>query len=274
MGCGSASTPHGRPPLPEWLPDLRLEGIHVGKATVDLEAHRRLDGSTSFHSRGEGLTASRAAATSAGVVRKPRRACCSRAPLPDRLSFPCLRLAPCLSCAPAARPGGHDPVAVRSATSDLLWQSCPVRRDRACDHPPAHEIGDPAPAMAKLCQDRHRVLSKTRRGAFAARGRRRQPNRIPELAYRAKCGVWCVPEELTCQQVGIVEYLAVVMNWSTRNAGLFEASDPQLGALSSRLSLDLRDQRVSVVESAVRVLISLIPFEVLQLEGTAKSRPT
>src|SRR5437588_4458319 len=69
---------------------------------------------------GEGLTASRAAATSAGVVRKPRRACCSRAPLPDRLSFPCLRLAPCLSCAPAARPVEHDPVAVRSATSDLL----------------------------------------------------------------------------------------------------------------------------------------------------------
>src|SRR5438105_2638392 len=27
------------PHLPEWLPDLRLEGIHVGKATVDLEGH-------------------------------------------------------------------------------------------------------------------------------------------------------------------------------------------------------------------------------------------
>src|SRR2546428_11129339 len=113
----------------------------------------------------------------------------------------------------------------------------------------------------------------TRRGAVAARGRRRQPDRIPELAYRAKRGVLCVPEELTCQQVGIIEYLAVVVNWSTGNASLFEASDPMLCDLSSRLSLDLWDQRVSVLESAVRVLISLIPFQVLQLESTAKSRP-
>jgi glycogen debranching enzyme len=42
------------PHLPDWLPDLRLEGIHVGEATVDLEAHRQLDGSTSFRAQTSG----------------------------------------------------------------------------------------------------------------------------------------------------------------------------------------------------------------------------
>lgn len=42
------------PHLPEWLPDLRLDGIHVGEATVDLEVRRQSKGATWFHAETRG----------------------------------------------------------------------------------------------------------------------------------------------------------------------------------------------------------------------------
>jgi hypothetical protein len=42
------------PHLPDWLPDLQLEGIHVGEATVDLEARRQVEGSTRVKARTRG----------------------------------------------------------------------------------------------------------------------------------------------------------------------------------------------------------------------------
>lgn len=36
------------PHLPPWLPDLRLEGVRVGRATLDLEFRRRPDGTTVY----------------------------------------------------------------------------------------------------------------------------------------------------------------------------------------------------------------------------------
>ncbi|GAA4578255.1 glycogen debranching N-terminal domain-containing protein [Micromonospora coerulea] len=49
------------PHLPEWLPDLRLEGVRVGGATVDLTVRRRRGGRTSISARGDRLA----------VVRRP-----------------------------------------------------------------------------------------------------------------------------------------------------------------------------------------------------------
>ncbi|WP_406044950.1 hypothetical protein OG799_11040 [Micromonospora sp. NBC_00898] len=49
------------PHLPEWLPDLRLEGVQVGGATVDLTVRRRRGGRTSITARGDRLA----------VVRRP-----------------------------------------------------------------------------------------------------------------------------------------------------------------------------------------------------------
>ncbi|MFC4017112.1 glycogen debranching N-terminal domain-containing protein [Micromonospora sp. GCM10011542] len=49
------------PHLPEWLPDLRLEGVQVGGATVDLTVRRRRGGRTSITVRGDRLA----------VVRRP-----------------------------------------------------------------------------------------------------------------------------------------------------------------------------------------------------------
>ncbi|MEH0844956.1 glycogen debranching N-terminal domain-containing protein [Micromonospora sp. CPCC 205711] len=40
------------PHLPEWLPDLTLEGVQVGRATVDLTVRRRRGGRTSIRARG------------------------------------------------------------------------------------------------------------------------------------------------------------------------------------------------------------------------------
>jgi glycogen debranching enzyme len=53
------------PHLPEWLPDLRLEGVRVGGATVDLTVRRRRGGRTSVRVRGDRL---------AVVRRAPRQA--------------------------------------------------------------------------------------------------------------------------------------------------------------------------------------------------------
>ncbi|MFG2057601.1 glycogen debranching N-terminal domain-containing protein [Micromonospora sp. NPDC048930] len=53
------------PHLPEWLPDLRLEGVRVGRATVDLTVRRRRGGRTSVSARGDRL---------AVVRRAPRQA--------------------------------------------------------------------------------------------------------------------------------------------------------------------------------------------------------
>lgn len=39
------------PHLPAWIPSLRLEGIQVGQARIDLEFIRKQDGSTQYHVR-------------------------------------------------------------------------------------------------------------------------------------------------------------------------------------------------------------------------------
>lgn len=46
------------PHLPEWLPDLRLEGVRVGEATLDLEFHRTPEGKTRYdaHRREGGVS--------------------------------------------------------------------------------------------------------------------------------------------------------------------------------------------------------------------------
>lgn len=36
------------PHLPEWLPDLRLEGVRVGASRLDLAFHRAPDGTTRY----------------------------------------------------------------------------------------------------------------------------------------------------------------------------------------------------------------------------------
>jgi glycogen debranching enzyme len=41
------------PQLPEWLPDLQLEGVQVGGAVFDLEVRRRRDGRTVVRTRGD-----------------------------------------------------------------------------------------------------------------------------------------------------------------------------------------------------------------------------
>ncbi|MFE9657208.1 glycogen debranching N-terminal domain-containing protein [Micromonospora sp. NPDC006431] len=56
------------PHLPEWLPDLRLEGVQVGGATVDLTVRRRRGGRTSISARGDRLA----------VIRRPPRQAVSR----------------------------------------------------------------------------------------------------------------------------------------------------------------------------------------------------
>lgn len=43
------------PHLPDWLPDLRLEGVRVGRATVDLTVRRRRGGRVSVRTRGDRL---------------------------------------------------------------------------------------------------------------------------------------------------------------------------------------------------------------------------
>ncbi|MFR9775621.1 glycogen debranching N-terminal domain-containing protein [Micromonospora sp. MS34] len=49
------------PHLPEWLPDLRLEGVRVGRATVDLTVRRRRGGRASVRTRGDRLVVVRRA---------------------------------------------------------------------------------------------------------------------------------------------------------------------------------------------------------------------
>ena len=39
--------------LPEWLPDLQLEGVQVGGAVFDLEVRRRRDGHAVLRTRGD-----------------------------------------------------------------------------------------------------------------------------------------------------------------------------------------------------------------------------
>src|SRR5262249_54059078 len=41
------------PHLPEWLPDLTLEGVQVGGATFDLDVRRRRHGRLSVRTRGD-----------------------------------------------------------------------------------------------------------------------------------------------------------------------------------------------------------------------------
>jgi glycogen debranching enzyme len=52
------------PQLPPWLPDLRIEGVHVGGGRVDLQAWRTRDGATRYRAQAHGVR----------VVREPRRA--------------------------------------------------------------------------------------------------------------------------------------------------------------------------------------------------------
>jgi len=51
------------PHLPAWLPDLRLEGVHIGGRTIDLTATRKPNGRTVVRSSGDHVT----------VVRWPSR---------------------------------------------------------------------------------------------------------------------------------------------------------------------------------------------------------
>jgi glycogen debranching enzyme len=51
------------PHLPDWLPDLTLEGVHVGAATFDLIVRRRRHGRISVQTRGDHIT----------VLRQPTR---------------------------------------------------------------------------------------------------------------------------------------------------------------------------------------------------------
>lgn len=44
------------PHLPEWLPDLHLEGIHIGQKTIDLTAARRAGGRTAVRIKGDRVT--------------------------------------------------------------------------------------------------------------------------------------------------------------------------------------------------------------------------
>jgi hypothetical protein len=49
------------PHLPEWLPDLHLEGVQVGGATFDLTVRRGRGGRTSVHTHGDRIA----------VIRRP-----------------------------------------------------------------------------------------------------------------------------------------------------------------------------------------------------------
>ncbi|MFI7428089.1 glycogen debranching N-terminal domain-containing protein [Micromonospora sp. NPDC049836] len=53
------------PHLPDWLPDLRLEGLRVGRATVDLTVRRRRGGGISVRARGDRLVVVRRASRQA-----------------------------------------------------------------------------------------------------------------------------------------------------------------------------------------------------------------
>jgi glycogen debranching enzyme len=44
------------PHLPDWLPDLTLEGVQVGRAVFDLDVRRRRDGRTIVRTRGDRIT--------------------------------------------------------------------------------------------------------------------------------------------------------------------------------------------------------------------------
>lgn len=59
------------PHLPDWLPDLRLEGLRVGRATVDLTVRRRRGGRISVTTRGDRLMVARRAPRQA--VSRPRQ---------------------------------------------------------------------------------------------------------------------------------------------------------------------------------------------------------
>ncbi|MGC1210881.1 MAG: glycogen debranching N-terminal domain-containing protein [Micromonospora sp.] len=60
------------PHLPEWLPDLRLEGVQVGGATVDLMLRRRRGGRTSISVRGDRLAVIRRPTLQATATRRGR----------------------------------------------------------------------------------------------------------------------------------------------------------------------------------------------------------
>ncbi|SCF20698.1 Glycogen debranching enzyme (alpha-1,6-glucosidase) [Micromonospora purpureochromogenes] len=60
------------PHLPEWLPDLTLEGVQVGRATVDLTVRRRRGGRTSIRVRGDRLAVVRRPTVQATAARHHR----------------------------------------------------------------------------------------------------------------------------------------------------------------------------------------------------------
>ncbi|MEV0809328.1 glycogen debranching N-terminal domain-containing protein [Micromonospora sp. NPDC050200] len=60
------------PHLPEWLPDLRLEGVRVGRATVDLTVRRGRGGRTSIRARGDRIAVVRRPTVQAMAARRHR----------------------------------------------------------------------------------------------------------------------------------------------------------------------------------------------------------
>ncbi|MFG1955529.1 glycogen debranching N-terminal domain-containing protein [Micromonospora sp. NPDC048830] len=60
------------PHLPEWLPDLTLEGVQVGRATVDLRVRRRRDGRASVRARGDRVAVVRRPTLQATAARRHR----------------------------------------------------------------------------------------------------------------------------------------------------------------------------------------------------------
>ena len=60
------------PHLPEWLPDLRLEGVQVGDRTVDLTVRRRRGGRTSVRTSGDRIAVIRRPTVQAISTRRHR----------------------------------------------------------------------------------------------------------------------------------------------------------------------------------------------------------
>lgn len=58
------------PHLPEWLPDLTLEGVRIGGATVDLRVRRRRGGRTSLRARGDRIAVVRRPTLQAAAARR------------------------------------------------------------------------------------------------------------------------------------------------------------------------------------------------------------
>jgi hypothetical protein len=61
------------PHLPDWLPELTLEGVRVGAATFDLTVRRRRRGRSSLRIRGDRITVLRQPTLRAVRARLPGR---------------------------------------------------------------------------------------------------------------------------------------------------------------------------------------------------------